>query len=148
MTDSQQAHAAETMHKFLRINRYLRRYARQVNSYGIPPKKLSVLRFLLEQESATVGQIQEYLYSSPSAASMLISTLEEAGYVTRTRSRDDNRVVIVRLTEAGQTLAESAPIGGLILLRRRLHGLPPDRLNRIDAALADIMDLMEMTDDE
>ena len=148
MTDNPPAHAAATMHKFLRINRYLRQYARQVNSYGIPPKKLSVLRFLLEQERATVGAIQEYLYSSPSAASMLISSLEEAGYVTRTRSRADNRVVIVELTESGRSLAESAPIGGLILLRRRLQTLPPERLDRIDGALSELMDLMEMTDDE
>ena len=128
MTDSDQALAAEAMHKFLRINRYLRQYARQ--------------------ERATVGQIQEYIYSSASAASMLISGLEDAHYVTRTRSPTDNRVVIVELTDAGRTLAERAPTGGLILLRRRLRTLPPEQLTRIDHALADIMELMEMTDDE
>ena len=148
MADTQQALAAETMHKFLRINRYLRRYARQVNDYGIAPKKLSVLRFLLEQESATVGQVQEYLYNSASAASTLVSHLEEAGYVTRTRSPEDNRVVIVELTEAGRRLAESAPIGGLILLRRRLRDLPPDELSQIDQALDHIAELMEVTDEE
>ena len=37
--------------------------------------------------------------------------------------RQDNRVVIVELTSAGQEIAENTPLGGLPLLRRRLGDL-------------------------
>ena len=139
--------AGEALHKFLRINRYLRQYARQVNEHGLPPKQFSVLRRLLEDGPATVGAIQEYLYSSASVASTVISQLEEAGFVTRTRSPEDNRVVIVALTEAGRTLAQNTPMGGIVLLRRKLATLPEERLRAIDTALADIMELMGVTDE-
>lgn len=140
--------AGEALHKFLRINRYLRQYARQVNEHGLPPRQFSVLRRLLEEGPATVGTIQDYLYSSASVASTVISQLEDAGYVTRTRSADDNRVVIVALSQAGHELAQNTPMGGIVLLRRKLASLPEARLRTIDAALADIMELMGVPDEE
>lgn len=136
------------VHKFLLINRYLRRYAHQVTAHGVRPRQFSVLRFLLERGPATVGEVQTYLYSSASLASTVISQLEEAGRVTRTRSAEDNRVVIVELTPAGRQLAQEAPMGGIILLRRRLAGLAPDRLHRLDVALTDLIELMEVPDEE
>jgi len=140
------AHAA--LHKFLLLNRHLRKYAREMTDQGIRPRAFSVLRFLLENGPATVGDVQAYLYRSASVASTVITGLEEAGYVTRTRSAADNRVVIVTLTDAGRALAENAPMGGIPLLRRRLNTLPSAKLALIDEALAELMHLMEVTDSE
>jgi len=98
VSDAHHPLAGETLHKFLTINRFLRQYARQMDGSGIHPRDFSVLRFLIEHESATVGAVQDYLYGSASVASAVISKLEESGYVTRTRSRTDNRVVIVEPT--------------------------------------------------
>lgn len=140
--------AEEVIHKFLLVNRYLRQYARQMTDQGMRPWELAVLRFLLKSGPATVGQVQGYLYRSAGTTSMLISQLEEAGYVTRTRSTQDNRVVIVDLTATGRQLAQETPMGGIALLRHRLGGLPETRLQRLDEALADIMQLMEVTEIE
>lgn len=140
--------AGAVVHKFLLINRYLRRYAHQVTAHGVRPRQFSVLRFLLERGSATVGEVQAYLYSSASLASTVISQLEETGYVTRTRSAEDNRVVIVELTADGRQVAQETPMGGIVLLRRRLAGLDSDRLHGMDAALTDLIELMEVPDEE
>ena len=115
---------------------------------GIHPRAFSVLRFLTETETATVGEVQEYLYCSASVASSVISKLEEGGYVTRTRSCEDNRVVLVQPTAAGRQLAAATPLGGIALLRRRLPTLEPERLALMNAALADIMELMEVPESE
>ena len=85
---------------------------------------------------------------STSVASSVISKLEDGGYVTRTRSREDNRVVLVEPTAAGRQLAQATPLGGIALLRRRLPTLEPERLARLNAALADIMELMEVPESE
>lgn len=139
--------AGEAIHKFLILNRYLRQYARQITDQGVSPREFSILRFLLESGSATVGQVQEYLYCSASVASTVIAKLEEAGHVTRTRSAEDNRVVIVEITPAGREVAQENPLGGIVLLRRRLPTLSSERLQVINAALADIMQLMDIDDD-
>ncbi len=148
MSTPQHPLASEALHKFLLIHRHLRQYARQMDDQGIRPRQFAVLRFLLEQGTATIGDIQAHLYTSLSTASTLVTQLEDAGYVTRTRSEDDNRVVLVRLTPEGSTLAEGMPMGGIALLRRRLDSLPEDRLRQIDEALGEIMRLMEVTDGE
>jgi len=148
MSTDHQALAGATLHKFLTINRFLRQYARQMDDSGIHPRALAVLRYLTERETATVGEVQEYLYCSASVASSVISKLEEGGYVTRTRSPEDNRVVVVAPTVVGRERAEETPLGGIALLRRRLPALAPERLARMDAALADIMELMEVPESE
>jgi DNA-binding MarR family transcriptional regulator len=140
--------ASETLHKFLLIHRHLRQVARQFDTQGMRPRQFAVLRFLLEQGSATVSQVQDHLYTSVSTASTVISQLEEAGYVTRERSQDDNRVVIVELTSNGRTLVEQTPPSGIALLRRRLDNLPEAQLQQLDESLALLMELMEVESGE
>jgi DNA-binding MarR family transcriptional regulator len=95
-----------------------------------------------------VGQVQAFMHKSPSTTSSLIAQLEENGYVTRTRSKEDNRVVIVELTSIGQEIAENTPLGGLPLLRRRLGNLSEERLSEINEVLNEITQLMEVPDIE
>lgn len=95
-----------------------------------------------------MGQVQAFIHKSPSTTSSLIAQLEEKGHVTRTRSRRDNRVVIVELTSSGRQIAENTPLGGMPLLRRRLGTLPKQRLTEIDGVLDEIMQLMGVTEIE
>ncbi len=145
---SNSSSASDALHKFLLIHRHLRQTARNIDKQGIRGRQLAVLQFLLEQGSANVTEIQDYIYTSPSTASTLITQLEHAGYVTRTRSRDDNRVVVIELTDTGSTLAKSNAVVGIGMLRRRLPDLPEDRLRIINEALADIIELMEVPESE
>jgi len=140
--------AEDVLHKFLQINRFLRQYARQMSEQGVRPMEMAILRFLLKTGPATVGQVQSYVYRSPGTTSTVIASLEEAGYVTRTRSTEDNRVVVVALTPAGRDLAENTPLGGIALLRQRLGDLEEARLHLLAEALAEIMRLMEVTDND
>jgi DNA-binding MarR family transcriptional regulator len=148
MTTPKHPLARDALHKFLLIHRHLRHIARQIDEHGIRPRQFGVLLYLRDVEEATVSEIQDYLYASPSAASTIVSQLEDAGHVTRTRSETDNRIVIVRLTSSGQELAQRIPQQGISLLRRRLDNLGEDRLQRLDEALADVMQLMEVKDTE
>jgi DNA-binding MarR family transcriptional regulator len=144
--DAHQNPAGETFRKVLKLLRHSRQYAYQIRDQGIRPRDYAALRFLLESGPCTVGQIQEYMYVSPSTASTLIAGLEEKGYVTRTRSREDNRVVVVELAPAGRECAERTPLGGMPLLREKLRSLHSERLREIDSVLAELLDLMEVAE--
>jgi DNA-binding MarR family transcriptional regulator len=144
MNEPQEPLSDQVFHQFLDLLRYARQYARQmIAEQGIKPRQFSVLRYLLDGGPATVGQVQAFLHRSASTTSTLVAQLEEMRYVTRTRSIKDNRVVIVELTESGREMAENTPLGGLPLLRRRLEGLPEERLHQIQDALQEISQLME-----
>jgi len=149
VNDAVEPHSDQIFHRFLSLLRYTRQHSSQmIAEQGIRPREFSVLRFLWECAPATVGQVQDFLHKSASTTSALVAQLEEANYVTRTRSLEDNRVVIVELTPLGRDKAESTPLGGLPLLRRRLGKLPKERLVQIGTVLEEIQHLMEVADSE
>ena len=59
-----------------------------------------------------------------------------------------DRVVLVSLTPSGRESAQSAPLGGIPLLRERLKALPPERLAMIHEALAEIKQILEIDDEQ
>ncbi|RME76380.1 MAG: MarR family transcriptional regulator [Chloroflexi bacterium] len=149
ITETDLPFADQVFHKFLDLLRFKRQYAnRFIEQYGIKPRELSLLLFFAETGGATVGQAQAFLHNSASTVSALIAKLEKDGLVTRTRSQEDNRVVNVELTEAGRTVIENTPLGGLPLLRRNLRRLPDKRLQEIKDVLVELMHLMEVNKTE
>jgi DNA-binding MarR family transcriptional regulator len=134
-----------TIHKFLSVYRYLRKYSRRMHEEGISGRKVTMLRHLLEAGPATIGQLRDYLYISHSSTSELVTRLAQEGFVTRTRSAADNRVVIVDLTPSGREIAEQTSLGGIPLLRERLKALPPERLAAIDEAMTEMLHLLEIS---
>jgi DNA-binding MarR family transcriptional regulator len=137
----------ETIHAFLSVYRYLRRYSRQMHEEGLSGRQVSALRYLLEAGPRTIGQLRDYLYLNDSTTSELVTKLEQAGHVARARSEADNRVVIVTLTPAGRDAALKAPLQGIPLLREKLRALPPRRLARVRDALQELQALLEIPDD-
>ena len=139
--------STQTLHRFLSLYRHLRGYARQMHSQGVSGRKVSLLRYLFEAGPRTIGQLGDYLYVSDSSISELVSRLVQDGFVTRARSPDDNRVVIVTLAPAGRTLAQEPPSGGMPLLREKLKTLPAERLAAINETITEMMELLEIQDD-
>ena len=133
----------ETIQEFLSFYRYLRRYGRQMQQEGISGRKISTLRYLIDAGPLTVGQLGDYLCINDSSTSTTIADLKKRGYVTRTRSPDDHRVVMVEITDQGRELVARTPLGGIPLLREALKTLPPDRLDLIHKALATMNELVE-----
>jgi DNA-binding MarR family transcriptional regulator len=133
----------ETIQEFLALYRYLRRYGRQMHQEGISGRKVSTLRYLVEAGALTVGQLSDYLSINDSSASTTIADLKKRGYVTRTRSPEDNRVVLVEITDLGRELIAHTPLGGIPLLREALKTLPPDRMALVHEALETMNELLE-----
>lgn len=75
------------------------------------PQYLTML-VLWERDGMTVGEISTRLLTDPGSLTPLLKRLEVEGLLSRTRSKEDERVVIVQLTEQGRALrsrAESVP---------------------------------------
>ncbi len=138
-------YADKVFQQFLKLIRFHRQYARQIiDEQGIKPRELSILHFFAETGAASVGQARAYMHQSISTISALIAKLEKDGYVTRTRSQADNRVVMVDLTEAGHNLVAHTPLRGIPLLRHNIRQLPEERLQQINGVLVEIVQMMEV----
>ena len=136
--------ADHVFHQFLALTRIHRQYARRIiDEQGIKPRNLSVLRYLSEHGAVTVSQIQEYIQHSPSTTSTMIADMETTGFVERTRSQEDRRVVFVALTPQGRAMLASTPLGGSPLLHRELQALPAERLAEMASVLSELNALMQ-----
>ena len=63
---------------------------------------------LWEKDGIPVGEIGSRLMLDNGTLSPMLKKMEQAGYIERNRSSDDDRVVIITLTEKGRDLQEKA----------------------------------------
>jgi DNA-binding MarR family transcriptional regulator len=71
------------------------------------PQYLAML-VLWERDGLTVGEVSTRLLTDPGSLTPLLKRLEAEGLIHRTRSKEDERVVLLTLTEQGKALHEKA----------------------------------------
>ncbi|RLZ04123.1 MarR family transcriptional regulator [Kocuria tytonicola] len=83
-------------------------YREPLTKMGVTYPQYLVLLVLWEQDHRTVNQLGEALMLDSGTLSPLLRRMENAGFVTRRRSEQDERSVVVSLTDAGRALEEDA----------------------------------------
>ena len=83
-------------------------YTPHLKSLGLTYTQYIVFLVLWERDGCTVGELCEKLMLDNGTISPLLKKMQEAGYIQRTRSPSDDRVVVITLTEAGRALQEKA----------------------------------------
>ena len=81
-----------------------RAYKPHLDALGITYPQYLVLGVLWERDGESIGAIAERLSLEPSTVTPLVKRLAAAGFVTRERNPEDERQVLVRLTEAGRAM--------------------------------------------
>jgi len=103
-----------------------RAYKPLLDELGITYPQFLVLSSLWESDGQTVGAIARRLDLESSTITPLLKRLEHAGFVRRERQADDERQVVVRLTEQGHGMRDRS-----VCLPMRLFeaaGMTPARL--------------------
>lgn len=99
------------------ILRSLRRIVRAIDlhsrvlaqSHGLTGPQALILKELSRLEDTTVGQLAQQVSLSPATVTDILSRLESRGFVTRTRSDQDKRRVLVKPTAAALQALQSGP---------------------------------------
>lgn len=104
------------------------------------PQYLAML-VLWEQNALTVGEISQRLLTDPGSLTPLLKRLEAENLLKRTRSREDERVVIVELTEAGRALQQEAKRVPHCILGA--SGQPLERLKALQAELLELREQLQ-----
>lgn len=82
------------------------RYTPYLSPLGLTYTQYVVLMVLWEYETVNVGQLGNILHLDAGTLTPLLKRLEKAGYVTRKRSTEDERVTIISITPEGDALKE------------------------------------------
>jgi DNA-binding MarR family transcriptional regulator len=108
-------------------------YKPLLQALGLTYPQYLAMMVLWEQDGLTVGEISTRLLTDPGSLTPLLKRLEVEGLLSRTRSRDDERVVIVELTEQGRALREQAR--GIPRCILGASGMTLERLQKLQAEL-------------
>ncbi|WP_203426541.1 MarR family transcriptional regulator [Sinorhizobium sp. BG8] len=87
---------------------FTRTYKPLLDPYGLTYPQYLVMLALWQEDNRTVKAIGEALNLDSGTLSPLLKRLEASGYVTRKRDRDDERQVLIALTEQGHALKRKA----------------------------------------
>lgn len=96
---------------------------------GLTHPQYLVMLALWGESPLSVKEIGSLLQLDSPTLSPLLKRLEATGYLTRTRSRDDERLVLVDLTPAGRAL------------RRQAERIPPTIVSALGMDLAELESL-------
>ncbi len=130
---------SEIMQALRRIFKSIQDYSQEVSKkFGITGPQLWALKTISANGSLSLGELSQRMYLHPSTISGVVDRLEKKNYVHRDRAKEDRRVVQVRLTPKGKSLARRAPnpiqgkmVFGLGKLKRnQLHSIY-DSLQRL-----------------
>ena len=94
-----------------------------------------------EHRELRVKEVGEYLYLDSSTLTPLLKRLEEKGYISRRRSTEDERDLIVSITEAGTALREKA-----LTVPQRLAAcvdLEPEKAQQLYGILYEILEKLK-----
>ena len=113
-------------------------YTPYLKPLGLTYTQYIVFLVLWEQDGLTVGELCDRLMLDNGTLSPLLKKMQQAGYVERRRSEEDDRVVRITLTEEGRALQEKAKdvpakVGGCI-------DLPPEKAQTLYELLYELLD--------
>src|SRR5580693_10552526 len=91
-----------TAHVFNRV------YKPLLDRLGLTYPQYLVMLVLWERDGVPVKEIGERLFLDSGTLTPLLKRLEQAGLITRTRSTEDERQVLIALTARGQALRDKA----------------------------------------
>ncbi|MBP2444625.1 MarR family winged helix-turn-helix transcriptional regulator [Rhizobium leguminosarum] len=116
-------------------------YKPLLDALGLTYPQYLAMVVLWGQDGQTVGGLGEKLFLESSTLTPLLKRLESAGYIRRERSSEDERVVVIRLSEEGKRLKEKAiGIPGCIA---EASGRDIADLNRLQAEIVALREALD-----
>lgn len=114
---------------------------------GVSGAQVWVMAVLAERPGLKVGELAEALSIHQSTTSNLLNKLEQAGLIRRERSKADQRVVQLYLSEAGEAALALAPKPFTGVLPHALEQLPVDTLQGLIGDLCRVLAHMGKVDE-
>ena len=86
----------------------VKKYHPHLDDIGLTYTQYIVMMLMWEHKKLSVKELGEKLYLDSGTLTPVLKSLESKGLVTRKRSSEDERVLIVEITDAGEELKEKA----------------------------------------
>ncbi len=86
----------------------VKRYHPYLSELGLTYTQYIAMMVFWEQRSVSVRDLGKKLFLDSGTLTPVLKALESKGYITRERCKEDERLLIAEVTEAGMSLREAA----------------------------------------
>lgn len=120
----------------------------QIKSLGFTSSQCYCLIELLEHDEMTMQDLSNSMRLNTSTMTRIVDKLVRDQYLQRNRSKEDRRIVVVRLTEKGLESATLAKKTILAYYSNVTSNLPKDEIDEMLKYTAQLMDAFEKANPE
>jgi MarR family transcriptional regulator, organic hydroperoxide resistance regulator len=115
----------------------------QLKPEGVTTAQLYVLKTIQAQPGVSGAQLARSCYVTPQSAQTLLKGLEDGGWITRTKDRENDRILIAKLTSSGEDLLKTAEKLARVIEKKVWHGVSVEAVEALNAVLAQCMGNLE-----
>ncbi len=107
--------------------------------------QLTVVKMLEQIGDLSLSELSERIRAQNSTVTGIIDRMERENLVTRERSKEDRRVVYIRLTAKGRRLAEEIPVEPMEIFRSALESLTATEVRELVKILGKVAKRVRQT---
>jgi len=126
-----------------RVFQFIKEQSQRVKRHtGLTGPQLWTIRTIAAAAPVSVTALAASVYLHPATVVGILDRLEEGGFVRRSRTQADRRVVTVGLTDKGMALVAGATEDIRDMLVSGLERLPADSRRRIEDGLVELVRML------
>lgn len=110
-----------------------------LKQHGVTGMQFTLLSVLASRESYSSAQLSRRFHITPQAMGQVLTTLEEAGLLTRTEDPANRRVLLVNLTAAGRSLVRVCDAEMKLIEQAAFAGIDPKTLAAMRSGLQTVV---------
>jgi MarR family transcriptional regulator, organic hydroperoxide resistance regulator len=112
--------------------------------YRMTGQQAGALMVIARYPDISLGELGDRMYLHISTCSGIVDRLERKGYVTRTRSSEDRRVVRLSVTQRGRRMIAKIPVSGFGMLLKGIESMPANEIHRLSEAMSILLKVMKI----
>ena len=102
---------------------------------GVTTAQLVVLKAVQDEPGAFGAQLARACYVTPQSAQALLKSLEDGGWIIRTKDTVNDRILIAKLTPSGVKLLETGEKLARVIEKRLWDGVPDSAVEALNKTL-------------
>jgi DNA-binding MarR family transcriptional regulator len=102
---------------------------------GVTTSQLAVLKAVQDEPGAFGAQLARACHVTPQSAQALLKSLEDGGWIVRTKDTVNDRILIAKLTPNGVKLLETGEKLARVIEKRLWQGIPDSAVEALNKTL-------------
>ncbi len=102
---------------------------------GVTTAQLVVLKAVQDEPGAFGAQLARACHVTPQSAQALLKSLEDGGWIVRTKDTVNDRILIAKLTPSGVKLLETGEKLARVIEKKLWHGIPDSAVEALNKTL-------------